>query len=447
MKKIEKRWAGEWLRLLAFFLVPALVVALANRVLLAPDLYSYYTLREMTSRDDIDLALVGDSVVTYNIDPEVLTEKTGMQAFDVGMGLIGLTGDVEMTRLLLEKNKPQYVVLMADIYTLLAESEGLTPQCNMTPFIQNPLHALSTYMNYVRSDGKILDRLLLFKCRPNTSWGDVKGMWALHSDPAAYYVEHDMANMIQVYSGRGYIRVSRDMGGQNNAAAKEDTRPYDLTDRDSLTAQNQRKILEFVKLCKSHGVKPIVALPYDLPVHHFAIGGYTLTGGVLEAFCKANDIEFFDFSRAKALACLDGYYYDTQHMSSDGSQIWSTFLADFFMRYQAGESVDSLFYATQEERLSHVDFITNAWAQGEEKDGVLTVWAECNCGPNVEPEYRFVVEETDGTQTVVSDYGQTDVVELDEAQFEKGIQCVKVWARARGNTEREPMVYTYEVTQ
>ena len=49
--------------------------------------------------------------------------------------------------------------------------------------------------------------------------------------------------------------------------------------------------------------------------------------------------------------------------------------------------------------------------------------------------------------SVVMDYGLYPGMELDEAQFEKGIQCVKVWARARGNTEREPMVYTYEVTQ
>ena len=67
-----------------------LFVFFANRFLLKTDTVYYYTMLEMTHRDDIDIAFVGSSVVTYNFDPAVVTEQTGRVAYDAGLGAIGV---------------------------------------------------------------------------------------------------------------------------------------------------------------------------------------------------------------------------------------------------------------------------------------------------------------------------------------------------------------------
>ena len=62
-----------WMRLILFLLLLVPFVFFANRFLLKTDTVYYYTMLEMTHRDDIDIAFVGSSVVTYNFDPTVVT--------------------------------------------------------------------------------------------------------------------------------------------------------------------------------------------------------------------------------------------------------------------------------------------------------------------------------------------------------------------------------------
>ena len=53
----------SFLRFGAFLLILVLVVLLANAVLIQTDTYSALPLAELKSRDDIDLAVVGSSIV------------------------------------------------------------------------------------------------------------------------------------------------------------------------------------------------------------------------------------------------------------------------------------------------------------------------------------------------------------------------------------------------
>lgn len=68
----------SFLRFGAFLLILVLVVLLANAVLIQTDTYSALPLAELKSRDDIDLAVVGSSIVGEHLNANLVSEQTGI---------------------------------------------------------------------------------------------------------------------------------------------------------------------------------------------------------------------------------------------------------------------------------------------------------------------------------------------------------------------------------
>ena len=109
----------------------------------------------------------------------------------------------------------------------------------------------------------------------------------------------------------------------------------------------------------------------------------------------------------------------------------------------AGEPVDHLFYATQQEALEHVDFITNVWVNGETRDGKLTLTADCNRGPNVTPEYRFALKHADGSANLLRDYSKEPLLSLELSDIPEDSSIV-VYARPRDDLQKDPVCYAYD---
>ena len=72
-----------YVRAALFMLCLVLMAAFANKFLLQTDTTTFLTVREMQQRDDIELAIVGSSVVRDHFDPYLISERTGLTAFDV----------------------------------------------------------------------------------------------------------------------------------------------------------------------------------------------------------------------------------------------------------------------------------------------------------------------------------------------------------------------------
>ena len=96
-----------------------------------------------------------------------------------------------------------------------------------------------------------------------------------------------------------------------------------------------------------------------------------------------------------------------------------------FNAYKAGEDVSGLFYASEQEYLDSIDFITNtwitpydsssAWNMAWKQDRAIVQEAakshdvymlDCNSGPNVKPLYKVVLLEEDGSETLLQDYSE-----------------------------------------
>lgn len=71
----------HFIRLAVFLLGFALLVILADCTLIQTDTFVALTLSEMKSRSDIELAVIGSSIVRDHFNAELISEKTGKQAF------------------------------------------------------------------------------------------------------------------------------------------------------------------------------------------------------------------------------------------------------------------------------------------------------------------------------------------------------------------------------
>ena len=97
-------------RLAGFFACLALLILFANTHLLQTDTVAYLTLREMKARSDIELAIVGSSVVRDHFDPALITEETGKTTFCAAVPCASLPADIAMTEEMLRTSRPEWVV-------------------------------------------------------------------------------------------------------------------------------------------------------------------------------------------------------------------------------------------------------------------------------------------------------------------------------------------------
>ena len=71
--------------------------------------------------------------------------------------------------------------------------------------------------------------------------------------------------------------------------------------------------------------------------------------------------------------------------------------------------------------------------------------ADSNRGPQVTPEYRFVLLEEDGSETLLQDYG-TDTLYLCEPGALDG-RTIRLYARPQGQPDAEPQWFELTVGQ
>lgn len=432
-----------WLRLLAFFIIPVIAVALANSYLMQTDAVGYYTLYEMTHTDDIDLALVGSSVVRNNFDPFVISEKTGLKAYDVTLGYMSMQSAIATTKLMFETHSPKYVALVMEPYNMTETAEDPQSQQRLWHFLKNPIDKLTYYLDLCSQDNKYIERALIFRTLCVESPADIKKTIDIRRDPAEYYTRSGLTEGPVIYKGRGftYVTLQPEWGAMLNETSLQ---PHMVSEYIGMPDYTARKIREYRKLCEENGAELIVVIAPDLVAHRLALYGYIDKAAMLMDFCKAEGIPCYDFSipRPEFIPRLDDYFYDWYHLNGVGAGIFSEKFAEFFNLYTAGEPVDHLFYSSQQDFLQDIDYITNAWIIPT-SDGVNDIYtANCNRGPNVTPEYQFVVRHADETETVLRDYSTDNVFTTPAGQISG--ETLVVYVRPQQSPEQRPVYYTLD---
>ena len=427
-----------FVRFFAFFLAFVPVVLLANTFLIQTDTFVALTMDELKTREDIELAVVGSSIVRDHFNAALISEQTGMQAFSAAVPGLSLQGELALTRELYRKNDPEYTVLVVEPYNFDTAKEDPNALYKLMPFLSDAENKLTYYLDTSREDGQYLDRLLMFREFGAESLADVAKTIGLRLNPQKEYERlKPTMDATVAYAGGGFLRHTSEESAESlirETVLREEYPGYVY----ELYAPSKALLARYKALCAEKGSKLLVILSPNLTAHALAEPGFLPYGESLMAYCRENEIPCYNFQYAKTewLPNLDGYYYDLYHMNGDGADLFSAAFAAFFNAYVRGEDVSGWFYADSAEYLASIDRITNVWLTLQ--DGQFV--ADCNRGTLVTPLYRFVSVAADGSETLLRDYSENAV--FFAADVPTG-EALRVYAVPQGQENADSVWYDF----
>ena len=122
------------LLLLALFMLGfVLVVWFFNLHFIQTDTFCAINIKEMQSRDDIDMAIIGSSIVRDHFNVEMISEDTGLTAFNVAVPCASLQADIAVINELYRTHSPEWTVLVLEPYNFDTVREGIEAWFKLAP--------------------------------------------------------------------------------------------------------------------------------------------------------------------------------------------------------------------------------------------------------------------------------------------------------------------------
>ena len=449
-----------FLRLAAFLLGFALLIAAANRFFVKTDTFAALSMNELKHRDDIELAIVGSSVVHAHFNAELITELTGLRTFSAGFSSAGLQASLAVTEELFRHSSPEWVVLVTEPFTLNMVKELEQAQYELMPHLSSPAIQLRYLLRTAREDGAYIDRLFMFRQFGAESLSDVAKSLALHLCPEkAYAAMPPTGDPDMRYMGGGFVRVETDKRA-DDMVKEELVRActgYDY----NLMDGTKEMLLQYRALCEAHGAKLLVLAYPNMTALQLARPDFLPYNASLRRFCDANGIPFanFVFAKPELYPRQDDLYFDLYHMVGEGADVLSTSFSRYFNALRRGEDQTALFYENEEQYLASIDCITNTWIQTYVPGSWNAAWeqneqavsaaaagkdvylANCNHVTLLTPEYRFSLVGEDGTAAPLTPWHREGMLVCAPGALTG--KTLLVEARPEGRTDVPPVFYTW----
>ncbi|MBR5301267.1 MAG: hypothetical protein IKU38_00345 [Clostridia bacterium] len=411
-------------RLALFLLGFALLIAFANTHLIQTDTIARLTIHEMQQRSDIELALVGSSIVRDHFNAQMITEKTGLNTFCATVPTASMPASIALTRELFKTNSPEWVVLVTEPYNFITVQEAKEAQYKLMPFLTDPANMLDYYLRTCDEDNAYLDRLMMFRGFGAKSIADVAKTIGLRYFPQQTYerLKADMDPTVS-YQGSGFLRHETDERAHDlfKTVIREYTEyAYELL------PESIEQLETYKQLCEENGARLMVVVYPNHTAHGLAEIGFMENMDSLMKVCRQLELPCYNFTFAKPelMPNLDEYFFDLYHMVGEGADMLSSAFARVFNGHAAGEDMSALFHANIWEYRDSIDFATNCWITVYDPDVFWTpalyhdqarvmelakdqdvYLADCNHWRLYTPEYKFVLLEEDGSETLLLDYG------------------------------------------
>lgn len=429
------------MRLIIFLILVIASVQMLNQIFCPIIETGYFAFHDLAQRDDVELAIIGNSIVQTDFNPNIITEITGIETFDISVGATTMPGALTAARIMYQSNQPKYVCLVFEPEMLSAPIEPLYPQMYLMPHAVHPFISIPYYLDLCRQDGMYLERLFLFRYFEGMTWENVKNAIAIRLDTEKYFAQSE-TGIKGNYRGRGYCREMVEGQGEAILRFIEMRKPIgDLRMEPGLDKYSCDKLLEYKRLCEKNGSQLIVIMAPNMLVNALSKEGYVQKGIELGEFCGENGIPFLNFYLAKKefIPRLDSYFLDNNHMDYRGADIFSEKFAQVMRDYLDGKEISHYFYQSAEEFFVSIDCITNTWIDEERGKTEDTYIADCLKGDLVVPEYSFYLVEDDGTHHLLQPYSNKATYVCSSGELSG--KRLRVYARPHGNTEQSRIFF------
>ena len=450
-------------KLAAFLLGFLMLIVLANRYLIMTDTFAALTMHEMKSRSDIEVAIIGSSIVRDHFNVDLIEEETGLETFDATIPTASLPASIALLKELYRTNSPEWVVLVTEPYTFETVREATEAQYKLLPYLSDFSNKAEYLLRNAREDGYYVNRLFMFRRFGASSLKEIaKTIGMRHWPEETYQRLLKTIDPSVSYMGSGFVRQESDKRPDDEIRERMQ-REY-TGYKYKLFKGSKQQLLEFKQLCEDNGSKLIVAISPNLTAHALAEPGFLDYNDSTMAFCLEQGIPCYNFSyaRPELMPNLDRYYFDLYHMVGEGADIFSRAFARVFNAHMAGEDVSHLFHENRWQYADSIDFITNAWvhvyrggmkwdkASAHKKKEIEPLaaaqdifLAECNKGTYVVPEYKFVLRNEDGSETILADYSEESLYACAPGELDG--RTMRIYCRVKGEENAKEHWYDYTI--
>ena len=397
-----------------FTIITVLLLSLLTFAAVPAHVSQGTTMKDFKKQQEIDMVFIGSSHVIYGVNPDIVDERLGVKSFNLGSGAQSMTATYYLLKEVFEKHSPEFVFI--DVYwnrLVDRDSMGTIIPFITMPFSVNKLDYLingfeSNYYLSAVFPGVLYPRMLM----PSNLMTNLKAKFSYDYRNNIYIVPKTGANEGLTYISKGHhTRYSSITPGN---VGKPSLYVYDEPQLkfDEESIEHFGKIVE---LCRKNGAQPVAFVtPVTLAALMEATDDYAAYTTQIEEIVSRSGVEYFDFnlSQPDFFETLDWYYADHTHLCNIGAEAFTSAFAEFIADYIDGSLVRSSYlFDSFDELLAANPRILCTWMEKDVHGKELRAFS--HTGTGVEPEYRFLVRQTDEHDFVIlQDYGAGDCVEI-----------------------------------
>ncbi len=350
--------------LLFFALFAVLVSGLTPLLTRMPPQF-YLSLCDLREKGRVETALIGDSLCEYMIDPRPVEQRTGRSTFNLSVHGGRAESFQAFAEEMAARGARQIVIFYDpnDAYTL-PDAEGdvgcvENPYVEMTVnnFLTSPLRRLCYLFRASRRYGRFLDRAFPWRfygfMRPEDARLNLAmRLFTVEARREAMRAIEEDEHL--TYMADGFVERHlptdwqyRETDEQIAVRGAESVR---------LSEWKKKSFRSIRDLCRRRGCDLLVLQTPWHPRRQRLDEWYQESTRQMEAFCGESGIEYYDLALLKRsfLPWLDEYYYDYEHFSEEGAQIFSRALGEFLAMRGEGKDVSGLF-VTREEHMRELE--------------------------------------------------------------------------------------------
>lgn len=397
------------------------------RYILIDDTTSYTRImfHEMYEQENIDILFVGSSHCYRSINPQIMDEELGVNTFNAGTSSQMLDGSYMVIKEAARYNEIDHVYL--ELYyncafTTYKTRSQLTQTYIISDYLKPSLDKFQYILNASSKDhyvnSFILARRNWFKFFEEDYIRNL--IIQKNTDDYKNYEYTYVTRDLEWYAGKGFVANKEIVENWNYFSRTG----YNKINFDNATDDWINTLGDIIAFCDKKGISLTLIVA---PMSNYLLAGsenYDEYVKLVNDLIADTDVDYYDFNLCKEEYFPNTSYLfkDTDHLNSDGAEIFSHILADFI---NGKISENELFYDSYEEKIRNleptvfgVSYEDNRDENGEKVRDCKIVSTGNDC-----LEYEIILTPENGEAMILQEFSDNRFFTIDPD--EKGVITIK----------------------